>query len=61
MVFELVSSNLLYDVTGDGVVNILDMVFAASRMGTEEPGADVNNDGIVNVLDLVLIARYIGR
>ncbi len=60
IVFELVSSNLLYDVTGDGVVNILDLTFVSVRIGTEDPEADVNNDGIVNIQDLQLIVQYIG-
>ena len=41
-----------YDVTGDGVVNILDLTFVASRFGESDPEADVNDDGIVNILDL---------
>ncbi|MCY4401161.1 MAG: hypothetical protein OXD54_01135 [Candidatus Poribacteria bacterium] len=62
LVFKLVSSNLLsdvstYDVTGDGVINILDLVFVASRFGEESEEADVNDDGKVNILDLVLIAQ----
>lgn len=64
LIFKLVSTNLPtepeplpYDVTGDGVVNILDLTFAASRFGESDPGADVNSDGIVNILDLVLIAQ----
>ena len=61
LVFNLVRSNLVpdvsaYDVTGDGVVNILDLMFAASRFGDADPDADVNADGVVNILDLVLIA-----
>ena len=46
-----------YDVTGDGVVNILDLVFVASRFGDADTDADVNADGVVNILDLVLIAQ----
>ncbi len=62
LVFTLVSSNLLsdtsiYDVTGDGVINILDLVFVASRFGEESEEADVNDDGKVNILDLTLIAQ----
>ena len=64
LIFKLVSTNLPtepeplpYDVTGDGVVNILDLTFAASRFGESDPEADVNSDGIVNILDLVLIAQ----
>ena len=62
IVFNLISSNLVsdasaYDVTGDGVVNILDLVFVAARLGDVDTDADVNADGIVNILDLVLIAQ----
>ena len=46
-----------YDVTGDGVVNILDLTFVASHFGGSDPDADVNDDGIVNILDLVLVAH----
>ncbi len=48
---------LPYDVTGDGVVNNLDLIFVASRFGESDPEADVNSDGSVNILDLVLIAH----
>ena len=61
IVYKLVSSNLLYDVTGDGVVNILDLVFVASRFGQEDTEGDVNNDGEVNILDLVLVAQNFGN
>ncbi len=61
-VFNLIRSNLVpdisaYDVTGDGIVNILDLVFVASRLGDADTDADVNADGVVNILDLVLVAR----
>ncbi len=46
-----------YDVTGDGVVNILDLTFVASRFGDSDLEADVNGDGVVNILDLVLVAQ----
>ena len=45
------------DVNSDGVVNILDLTFVASRFGENSP--DLNGDGIVNILDLVLVAQYI--
>ncbi|RKU17115.1 hypothetical protein C6503_11240 [Candidatus Poribacteria bacterium] len=62
IVFNLISSNLVsdastYDVTGDGVVNILDLVFVAARLGDAAKEADVNADGVVNILDVVLIAQ----
>ena len=62
IVFNLIHSNLVpdtstYDVTGDGVVNILDLVFVAARLGEVDVNADVNADGVVNILDLTLIAQ----
>ena len=45
------------DVTGDGVVNILDLVVVAQALGTDDARGDVNGDGMVNVFDLVLVAE----
>ena len=66
IVFKLASFNLIataqpYDVNGDGVVNILDLTFVASRFGQTDPKADVNTDGLVNILDLTLIAQNFGK
>ena len=66
LVFTLVSSSLLpdisdYDVTGDGVINILDLVYIAARFGQETEGGDVNNDGKVDILDLTLVAQNFGK
>ncbi|MDE0396754.1 MAG: dockerin type I domain-containing protein [Candidatus Poribacteria bacterium] len=66
IVFELVSFDLVtptdpYDVNGDGVVNILDLTFVASRLGQNDPKADVNGDAAVNILDLVLVAQNFGN
>ena len=53
---------LIEDVNGDGVVNILDLVRVASNLGKSgENGADVNGDGVVNILDLVLVAGAFGN
>ncbi|MCG9127675.1 hypothetical protein JT359_08765 [Candidatus Poribacteria bacterium] len=46
-----------YDVTGDGIVNILDLVRVASYFGEENTEVDVTGDGIINILDLVAIAQ----
>ena len=66
IIFELISFNLItpevpYDVNADGMVNILDLTFVASRFGEADPEADVNDDGIVNILDLVLVAQHFGN
>lgn len=50
-----------YDVTGDGVVNILDLTFVATRFGESDSDADVTGDGTVNILDLVRIAQNFGN
>lgn len=50
-----------YDVTGDGVVNILDLTFVATHFGESDSDADVTGDGTVNILDLVLIAQNFGN
>jgi len=66
IIFELISFNLVtptnpYDVNEDGVVNILDLTFVASRFGETDPEADVNDDGKVNILDLVRVAQHFGN
>lgn len=58
---EVMPEPLPYDVTGDGVVNILDLTFVASRFGDTDADADVNGDGIVNILDLVSIAQNLSN
>ncbi len=61
ILFKLISSNVLpvpYDVTGDRVVDILDLSFVAARFGSTDTDADVTGDGVVNILDLVRIAEH---
>ncbi|RKU31081.1 hypothetical protein C6497_02785 [Candidatus Poribacteria bacterium] len=54
------------DVNADGIVNILDLVYVASKFGQDIsaeqfPNPDVNKDGSVDILDLTLIAGYFGK
>ena len=45
------------DLNHDGIVNILDLVLAASQFGATGPSAaDLNGDNTVNIQDLVLVA-----
>ncbi len=60
------AANITEDVNNDGVVNILDLTFIASRFGenidpSEQPNPDANGDGIVNIRDLVLVASRLGQ
>ncbi|MCY4571019.1 MAG: leucine-rich repeat domain-containing protein [Candidatus Poribacteria bacterium] len=49
------------DVNGDGVVNILDLVFVASSFGQMGKNvADVDENGVVNIQDLVKVAGTLG-
>ncbi len=49
------------DVSGDGVVNVADLVLVAGQIGkTGENNADVNGDSVVNIADLVLVAGALG-
>ena len=66
LLFKLVSTNLPtepdpHDVNADGVVDILDLTFAAARFGEMDAEADVTGDGIVNILDLVRIAQNLSN
>jgi hypothetical protein len=54
----------LGDVSGDGTINILDLVQVANLIlgagvPTFECAADFTGDGIVNILDIVQIANAI--
>ena len=55
---------LIWDVNGDGRVNILDIVLVAQNIGqpvSVNSRVDVNGDGTVNILDLVLVAQHLGE
>jgi len=53
-----------WDVNGDNIVDILDLVFVGQQFGKTPPDdavADVNNDGIVDILDLSFICQHFGE
>ena len=60
----VLKDRLIWDVNGDGLVNILDLVLVAQNMGqpiSVNSRTDVNGDGTVNILDLVLVAQHLGE
>ena len=60
----VVQDRLIWDVNGDGWVNVLDIVLVAENMGqpvSVNSRTDVNGDGTVNILDLVLVAQHLGE
>ena len=63
---SITPERLRADVNKDGKVNVLDLITAASAIGTRpgdakwNPNADVKQDNIINVLDLIAVARYLG-
>ena len=56
------SGGILGDVSGDNVVNILDVVQMVNMVlgnAGSVPGADINDDGTINILDIVLVVNII--
>ena len=52
------------DVTGDGRVDILDLVLVSRHFGPASAapaGVDINGDGEVDILDLILLAHRLGN
>ena len=43
------------DVTGDGFVNVSDILLVIDQWGQTNSPADANNDGIVNVSDILFM------
>ena len=55
-----VGMDIVGDVNGDGVVNVLDLVMVAQHIDRENPRnprVNVNGDGVVNISDLVVVAN----
>ena len=44
------------DVSGEGIVNILDLAPVRHGFGIHDPDADVNGDGFVSILDVAFVA-----
>ena len=52
-----------WDVSEDGLIDMLDIILVATAFGSSGEGlaTDVNGDGVVNILDLVLVASHFGK
>ena len=60
--FVVIDRTTTYDVNGDKIVNLLDLVAVASQFGiASDTNFDANGDGVINILDLVLIAAHLGE
>ena len=59
-----VPQTLPWDINGDGVVDIQDLILVSNSFG-EEPSAylkaDVNKDGGIDIIDLLLVAAHFGE
>jgi hypothetical protein len=59
--------NILEDLNGDGVVNIIDVATVARAFGSKpgdpmwNPAADLDNNGEVNIVDVSMVARNFGK
>jgi hypothetical protein len=49
------------DLIEDGIIDIFDLVYVASRYDSSDVTADLNEDGIVDIFDLVLVANQYGQ
>jgi uncharacterized protein YfaS (alpha-2-macroglobulin family) len=58
---------LIADINGDGVVNIVDLYLAAQAWSTSpgdpkwDPRCDLDGNGVINIVDLYLVARDFGK
>ena len=55
------SSILLGDLTGDGIINVLDIIATVNIVlaSSYSDSGDMNQDGIINVLDIVALVNII--
>lgn len=58
---------LMYDLNGDGKIDIKDTVVVARAFGTSaghprwNAQADLNNDGVIDLKDLFIISKHFGE
>jgi len=52
-----------WDVDGNGIVDIFDLVLIGSAFGTseDETPLDVNSDGTIDIVDLIIVAMHYGE
>ena len=60
----VVTDGLIWDINGDGLVSILDLILIAQDFGKTASlysRTDVNRDGLITILDLILVAQHLGE
>ncbi len=58
------TQTLPWDINGDGVVDIEDLLLISNSFGAsapENPKVDVNKDGKINIIDLLIVAAHLGE
>ena len=57
------TTHIAEDVNRDGVVDLQDLVYVATKIGETGTGnsADVNNDGVVDITDIILVAAALSN
>ena len=56
-----ITRQFAWDINGDGIVDISDILYVAQNLNTNEPKADANFDGRVDIVDLVLVVNHHGE
>jgi hypothetical protein len=49
------------DATGDGVVDVNDLLYLLSVWGTDDPNADFDDNGVVDVDDVLILLSHFGE
>ena len=61
-IYNFIGSNIIGDINGDELVNVIDVLTIVSSILNSEPyslNSDLNSDGIINVLDILNLVSII--
>lgn len=57
-------NNAIYDINKDGMVDVIDLLLVANKMGmaitpsSTDRNSDINGDGVVNILDIAILCKH---